>query len=68
MYKVVIKHSGGTEEQDEVFETESDANDYGLYYVSCYNAGTEVLHMSNPGDYPLDSDNGVDFDIIELDD
>lgn len=66
MYKVVMKYPDGTtEEDDEVFESASEANDYGMYMVSCYSQGGEILHMSNPGDYPL-SDDDADFQVIEI--
>ncbi len=36
--------------------------------VSNYVAGGEVLHLSNPGDYPLNEDDAdVDFNVIEVD-
>ncbi len=67
-YRVVMQYSdGSTEEDDEVFETEDEANEHGLYMVSCTSLGGEILHMSNPGDYPL-SNEEVDFEIIEVDD
>lgn len=66
MYKVVMKYPDGTsEEEDEIFESESEANDYGLYLVSCYDTGREVLHLHNPGDYPL-SEEEADFEIREV--
>ncbi len=67
-YKVEMQYPDGTtEEDDEVFETEAEADEHGLYLVSCYREGGEILHMSNPGDYPL-SDEEADFEIIEVDD
>ena len=67
VYKVVIKYPNGTtEEDDEVFESESEATDYGLQQVHNYQTGGEVLHMSNPGDYPLRDDDEVDFEVIEV--
>jgi hypothetical protein len=68
IYKVVMNYPDGTkEEEDEVFETEEEARAYGLEQCSNYVAGGEVLHMSNPGDYPLrEEDDDVDFDVIEV--
>jgi len=66
-YKVVMQYSDGTEEEDdEVFETEAEADEHGLYMLSCYTQGNEILHMSNPGDYPL-PDEEADFEVIEVD-
>ena len=61
-YKVVFND----EEQDEVFNSESAAEDYALYLVSCTKAGAEILHTSNPGDYD-DDDYETDYEIIEVD-
>ena len=69
MYKVVMIYPDGTtEEDDEVFVTEDEARAYGEEQCSNYIAGGEVLHMSNPGDYPLsDDDDDVNFNVIEVD-
>jgi len=65
-YKIVMQYSDGTtEEADDVFDTEEEANDYGTYLVSCHDLGGEILHMSNPGDYPL-SDDEPNFEVIEV--
>ena len=65
-YKVIF----GGEEEDEIFNTESDAEDYALYLSSCSRDGAEILHMSNPGDwdYDEDVDGYYDYEIIEIDD
>lgn len=66
-YKIAMYYSDGTEdEQDEVFNTEEEAVDYAGYLCGCYHEGAEILNMSNPGDYPLDEDYDVDFEIIEV--
>lgn len=62
-YKVIFND----EEQDEVFNSESVAEDYALYLVSCTKEGAEILHMSNPGDYDED-DYDDDYEIVEVDD
>jgi hypothetical protein len=69
MFKVVINYPDGTkEEDDEVFETEEEAEAHGLEQCSHYVAGGEVLHMSNAGDYPLrQDDDDVDFDVMKVD-
>lgn len=53
--------------QDEVFDTEEDAEEYASYLVSCCRSGAETLNMSNPGDYPLDDYEEPDYEIIEED-
>ena len=40
--------------------------EYGGYLCGCYHEGAELLSSSNPGDYPLDDDDDVDFEIIEV--
>jgi hypothetical protein len=70
MYKVVMNFPDGTtEEMDEVFETEAEARSYGEVCCGNYVTGVEVLHMSNPGDYPPlnEDDEDVGFDVIEVD-
>lgn len=65
-FKVVIKYPGGTsEEEDELFDTEEAANEAGMYAISCVAQGSEILNMSNPGDYPL-NDEAADFEVIEV--
>ena len=61
-YKVLIND----ELEDEVFDTEEEAEEHALYLVSCTKLGAEILHMSNPGDYDED-DYEVDYEIIEID-
>lgn len=61
-------YSDGTSDEDDgVFNTEEEADEYGQYLCSCYHLGGEILNMSNPGDYPLDEDDDVDYEIIEVD-
>ncbi|MCI6203509.1 MAG: hypothetical protein MR663_06350 [Lachnospiraceae bacterium] len=61
-YKVLFND----ELEDEVFDTEEEAEEHALYLVSCTKLGAEILHMSNPGDYDED-DYEADYEIIEVD-
>ena len=56
--------------EDEVFDTEEEAEEYALYLSSCSREGAETLHMSNPGDYDYDEDSyeSPEYEIIEEDD
>lgn len=65
-YKVVFDG----ELQDEVFDTEREADAFGLELQSDAREGAEVLHLSNPGDWDYDEDNyePPNFRIIEIDD
>lgn len=56
------------EEQDEVFTSESAAEEYALYLRSCSRTGAEILHMSNPGDYDYDEDTfePPDYEIVTV--
>ena len=65
MSKYRVEFNG--ELEDEVFDTEEDAEEYALYLCSCAKEGAEILHMSNPGDYDAD-DYETDYEIIEEDD
>ena len=58
------------EELDEVFTSESAAEEYALYLRSCSRTGAEILHMSNPGDYDYDEDTfePPDYEIVEDED
>ena len=68
MYQVIFDG----EPEDELFETEQAARDYGLYLESCASLGADILNMSNPGDYPYDGDelygcNDEDmFEVVEV--
>lgn len=46
-------------DNDEFFDDEDEADEAALYALSCANVGAELLHLSNPGDYP-DSDGHTD--------
>jgi len=63
-YKVIFDG----EEEDEIFNSEEEAEEYALYLCSCTNSGAEILHMSNPGDYDYDEDSfeDPDYEIIEI--
>ena len=66
-YKVVMQYSDGTtEEYDDLYDTEEDAKEAGDENCSCYHQGGVILNMSNPGDYPLDEDDWIDYEIIEV--
>lgn len=56
------------EEDDEIFDTYEDAEEYALQWLSDWNTGGEVFGMSNPGDYPYDPDDEPEYEIIEVDD
>lgn len=62
-YKVLFNG----ELEDEVFDTEEDAEEYASYLASCVEDGAETLSMSNPGDYDED-DYEVEYEIVEIDD
>ncbi|MBE6111524.1 MAG: hypothetical protein E7195_00720 [Peptococcaceae bacterium] len=63
IYKILLDG----EEQEEVFDTEVEAEEYALYLRSCARTGAETLHWSNPGDYDYDEDTfeAPEFEIIK---
>lgn len=68
MFKVKLTFSDGdTQEMDGLFDTEDEAEEYALEWISEYHLGGDMLNMSNPGDYPLDEEDDVDFEVIEID-
>ena len=68
MYKLKIFEEGFEEYEDEVFETEAEAQECMNTIMSDYRTGAEVLNLSNPGDYPYDEDDDFDieYDIVEI--
>lgn len=62
-YKIIFEG----DEQNEVFSTYDEAEQYALYLISCYHTGGEILEMSNPGDYPYYPDDEPEYEIIETD-
>ena len=67
-YKVIMHYSDGTdEEEDELYDSEEQAEEVGNYSCSCHREGREILNLSNPGDYPLEDDDDCDFSVIEVD-
>lgn len=50
---------------DPTFETEADAEEYGLEMLGQYRTGMRTLNMSNPGDYPLDESDGPEIYTYE---
>ncbi len=55
-WHVSLVFSDETVELDEVFDTEEEAYEYGVEMSSNYRTGMDILHMSNPGDYPIDDE------------
>lgn len=69
MYKVIYHWTDGTDsEEDQLFDTEEEAEDAALYGLSCAKLGGEILEMSNPGDYPYNPDDyeDDDYEIVEM--
>ena len=64
MTKFKILFNG--EFEDEIFNSEADAQEHADYLVSCTREGAEILHMSNPGDYDAD-DYEAEYEIVEID-
>jgi hypothetical protein len=67
-YVEMFYPDGTSEEDDNLFDTEAEAREHGEYLCSCYRTGGEILHMSNPGDYPYNEDDSADFEVYEVDD
>ncbi len=60
-YKVIIDG----EEDEEVFDSYNEANEYGSYLVSCWHTGAETLEMSNFGDYPYDPEDAPEYEVVQ---
>ena len=65
-YKVIFDG----EEQDEIFDSWEDADDYVNELRSCCRVGAETLHWSNPFDYEYDEDTyePPEHEIITIED
>jgi hypothetical protein len=63
-YKLIFS-DGEIIESDGVFDSEDEAQEYALEAISEYHVGGEILNMSNPGDYPRDDYDDVDFEVFE---
>lgn len=72
-YKIIYYWSDGTQSEDdaygEFYDSEEEANDAGLYGLSCREQGAQILEMSNPGDYPYDPSEFEDdyFEVVKVD-
>lgn len=68
-FRVELRYPDGEiEPNNEVFNTEEEAEQYGLDFCGNYALGGEIFNMSNPGDYPLEEVGGdCDFEVIEID-
>lgn len=63
-YKIVFDG----DEEDEIFDSEEEAEEYTLYLCSCARTGAEILNLSNPGDYyDEDEFEAPDYEIVEVD-
>ena len=69
-YQVKLIYKDEEELDDELFDTEDEAEEHALYLIGCAREGAEILNMSNPGDYEYDEDTYEDpeYEIIEVDD
>lgn len=64
MSKYIVFFDG--EEDGEVFDTYEDAEEYALQWLSDWHTGSEILELSNPGDYPYDPNDEPDYEIEEI--
>ncbi len=61
-----VEWADDIDDEDEVFDTEEEAERYALVVISNYHAGAAVLHLSNPGDYPEGDDEDPEYEIVEV--
>lgn len=71
IYKITLGNGEvyrSDEEFDEVFDSEEEADDAALQALGEMDTGAEVLHLSNPGDYPYrESDyTNATIEVIKL--
>lgn len=70
MTKYRLEFEEDLADENGIFDTYQQALDAVCEVESNMRVGAEVLHMSNPGDYPYDEDDdfSVEFEITEVDD
>lgn len=56
------------DDEDPTFATETEAEAYAADQINNYHVGGEVLHLSNPGDYPEGDDDDPEYEVIEVED
>ena len=76
-YKYILKYENGEtydsyEEYGDddfqgTFKTYEAAEEAALYAISCTKQGSEILNMSNPGDYDYDENEEITYEIEEID-
>lgn len=67
-YRAKVTYSDGSSDIDDFeFDTYAEAQDRFSEIENDYRTGGEVLHMSNPGDYPEENDE-LSFEVVEIDD
>ena len=57
----------GDEYDDEIFDSEEEAENYAIDMAACIREGAEELFLSNPGDYD-EYDYDDEYEIVEIDD
>lgn len=71
-YKYIIHFPTGIDDsyledgEDGLFDTEEEADDAAFEAMNNYRAGSEILNMSNPGDYDDYSDEEFEVEIEEV--
>ncbi len=68
-FQVIYINPDGEEifREEELCLTRKEAEAVGCEGLNNYATGCEILYMSNPGDYPLEDNEEIDFDIVEVD-
>ena len=61
-----VQWSEDIDDDDPVFDTEEEAEQHALVVLSNIDTGREVLHLSNPGDYPEEDGEDPEYEIIEV--
>lgn len=67
MTKYAYLIDGERFDEDETYDTYEEAQEAAYEALSNMEVGAEILHMSNPGDYPEEDYSDAEIDIIEVD-
>jgi hypothetical protein len=61
-----VEWADDLDDDDPVFDTEEEAEEHASVVISNYHTGGEVLHLSNPGDYPEPDGEDPEYEIVEV--
>lgn len=63
-YRVVLKYSDGTTEEDDfLFDTRAEAEEHGKYLCICYHHGSELMSFTEIEDEIINDDDCAEYEV-----